>query len=88
MTIIRDWEVTVSVTGVIILPGEDDDTPEIVKQYLGRSEGRGEIVSQFAHLQRQSYGGLRLNGYPVDITIDDIELKETEVKHSDADPRV
>lgn len=84
----REWEVTVSLTGVLSLPWEDDDTAAIVEQYLERSAGRGEIVDQFRKLHNQRDLGLRLNGYPVDVTIDDIELKETEVQSSDTDPRV
>lgn len=84
----REWEVTVSLTGVLSVPWENYDTAAIVEQYLGRSEGRGEIASQFKKLHSQGGLGLRLNGYPVDVTIDDIELKETEVKSSDTDPRV
>lgn len=73
----KQWEVTVSLTGVVTLLFDEDDTTEIVKQYLGRSEGKADIIDQFRKCLKQGGISFTMSGYPVDIVIDDIELKET-----------
>ena len=73
----KEWEVTVSLTAVVVLPFDEDDTPEVVKQYLGRKEGRDDVFNQFRTI-RNGFNGYKLNGYPVDIVPEDIDLKELE----------
>ena len=81
--IVKEWEITVSITRTIRYPIEDNEDKEEMIKWANSVEGKRYIQTDFVK---------RLNcySYPctADMSIDDIELKEYEVKSTDTDPRV
>ena len=83
MAIIKEWKINVSINRDLIFPREDNETNEEFIKWATSSNGTQAIQEDFT-------SKLRCYGYPknADLILEDIELKETEVKSSDADPKV
>ena len=81
--IIREWEVTVSITRAIRYPIEDNEDKDDVIKWANSLDGNRLIQGDF--LKR-----LNCYSYPrnADMFIGEVDLKETEVKSTDTDPRV
>ena len=83
MVIVREWEITVSVTRAIKYPLEDNEDKEEVVTWANSQEGKHYIQDTFIK-------GLNCYSYPrnAEMTIDEVTLRETEVRSTDTDPRV
>jgi len=83
LTLIREWEITVSLTRTFTYPIEDSEDKDEFKKWAQSPRGKQYIQGDFVRY---------LNCYSrpknADMVIDDVELKETEVKSTDTDPRV
>ena len=83
VTTMREWEVTVSITRSMKYPIEDNEGEEEIIKWANSLIGKRHIQADFTR---------RLNccGFPrnADMIIEEVELKETEVKSTDTDPRV
>lgn len=81
--IIKEWEITVSITRTFTYPLEDNENKDDFCTWAQSQTGKQFLQNDFIrHLNCYSYPR---NG---DMSIEDIELKETEVKSTDTDPRV
>uniref|UniRef100_A0A6M3Y3V6 Uncharacterized protein n=1 Tax=viral metagenome TaxID=1070528 RepID=A0A6M3Y3V6_9ZZZZ len=83
MIVAKEWEITVSITRTLKYPVEDNEMAEDIWTWANSLDGRGCIQGDF--IKRLSSFRHPKNA---DMTIDDIELKETEVKSTDTDSRV
>ena len=82
-TLVREWEITVTITRILKYPIEDNEGKEDVGKWANSLEGKRFIQEDFRkHLNCYSFPR------NADMIIEDIELKETEVKSTDTDPRV
>ncbi len=81
--IVQEWEATIRLTHPLKWPVEDDEDKETFRKWLNTAEGQKDIWEEFRK-------NMRINPYRVntDIEILELELKETEVKSTDTDPRV
>ncbi len=82
--IIREWEVTVSVTITFTEPIEDDEGEDAFRAWLLSPAGYAEVEKE---LKRARLNPKRFP-HVGEMEIDNIEVKETEVKSTDTDPRV
>ena len=80
---VKEWVVTISLARTLKFPVEEGEDEEIVRAWLGSTEGCDCIKADFTK-------GMQITGYHrnTDIEVVEIELKETEVKSTDTDPRV
>ena len=81
--IVQEWEVTVSICRTITFPVEDGETKEEMEKWVRSDDGRSCIVPYFTKQ-------LSMSGYSRNADLDFVEvnLRETEVKSMDTDPRV
>jgi len=82
--LVKEWKVTISLTRELMWPVEYGEGEETFREWLFSEDGRKHIKDDF-------FKGMRLTGVfskNTDLEIDEIELKETEVKSTDTDPRV
>ena len=81
--IAREWEITATITRTLKYPIEDNEGKEDIDKWANSLEGKRFIQADFTkHLNCFSFPR------NADMIIEDIELKETEVKSTDTDPRV
>ena len=80
---IQEWEVTISITRTLRYPIEDNEDKKDFTKWANSGKGKQHMQSDFVK---------RLNcyGYPLnaDMEIEEVELKEYEVKSTDTDTRV
>jgi len=81
--IVQEWEVTISITRTLTYPLEDvGEDKDDFKKWARTPKGKQYIQGDFIK---------KLNCYSfpknADMTIDDVELKETEVSSWDTDSR-
>ena len=82
--IVREWQAYITLGWTFTVPVESEgETPEEVKKWLRSTEGYEFIKGEFRPALRPN---LRQGG--IDMEIEDITLKETEVRGTDTDPRV
>lgn len=84
--IIQEWEVTLSVTFPIKFPVEDNESEEEFRKWLRSAEAYTYIEKHLHRVTLKRWNFL-LHHYAT-MGIDEIELKETEVKSTDTHPRV
>jgi len=81
--LVQEWEVTATITRTFTYPIEDGEDKEEFKKWAQSPKGKQHIQGDFIkHLNCYSFPK------NADMYIDDVELKETEVKSTDTDPRV
>ena len=81
--IVREWEVTATITRTLKYPIEDNESKEDIIKWANSVEGK-------RYIQQGVIKNLNCFSYPrnADIEVSEVELKETEVKSTDIDPRV
>ena len=81
--IIPKWRITVTVTRTLEYSVDDNESEEDVRKWASSLEGKRFIQPDFIK---------RLNCYSwprnADMEVEEVELKEYEVKSTDTDPRV
>jgi len=81
--IIPKWQITVTITRTLEYPIEDGEDKEDVRKWASSKEGKQFIQPDFIkHLNCYSYPR------NADMEVEEVELKEYEVKSTDTDPRV
>ena len=81
--LVQEWGITVTITKILKYPIEDNEGKEDIDKWANSLEGKRCIQEDFRkHLNCYSFPR------NADMTIDEIELKETEVRSIDTDPRV
>ena len=79
----KTWEVTVSLQRQIIMPVEENEDEEELRDWLRMPSGKEYILdSVLKHLKIVG------SGKNTNIYVEEIELKEYEVSKYDTDPRV
>jgi len=83
ITLVREWEIAVTITRILRYPIEDNEGEEDIGKWANSLEGKRFI-------QRDFITYLNCYSFPrnADMIVEDIELKETEVKSTDTDSRV
>lgn len=82
-TIIREWEVTITITRTLQFPYENFESEGEFRAWLKSEEGLKALQQDFTK-------GLHLYGYikNAEIELYDLNIKENQINSWDTDPRV